>query len=73
LAPPPEHWQNLRGHPDEFEFKQAAQVEIKEIEGKGMYELIKPTSVPSGKQILPVRWVFTYKLDTAGYLQRFKG
>jgi hypothetical protein len=73
LAPPPEHWQNLSGHPDEFEFKQAAQVEIKEIEGKGTYELIKPTSVPSGKQILPVRWVFTHKLDTAGYLQRFKG
>ena len=68
LAPPPEHWKNLRGHSDEAEFKQAAQVEINEIENKETYELIETTAVPSGKQILPTRWVFTHKLNLAGFL-----
>jgi len=42
------------------------------IEEKETYKLIKATSVPLGKQILPVRWVFTHKLDTADFLQQFK-
>jgi len=42
------------------------------IEEKETYKLIKATSVPLGKQILPVQWVFTHKLDTADFLQRFK-
>jgi len=32
----------------------------------------KEVEKPSGKQILPLLWVFTYKFDTDGYLTKFK-
>ncbi|RKK11230.1 hypothetical protein BFJ67_g18113, partial [Fusarium oxysporum f. sp. cepae] len=35
----------------------------------GTFELV---DYPEGKQVLPLKWVFTYKLDDAGYLIRHK-
>ena len=40
LAPPPEHWQNLRGHPDSEGFKDAARIELEGIKSKDTYDLV---------------------------------
>jgi hypothetical protein len=69
LQAPPEHWGDVKCHPDREDYEQAARVEILQLAKKGTFEVVTP---PQGKQILPLRWVFTHKLDTAGYLLRFK-
>ena len=69
LLPPPDFWHQLKRHPERKGFEQAANVEIKSLEEKGTFELV---DCPEGKQILPLKWVFTYKLDDAGYLTRHK-
>lgn len=69
LLPPPDFWHQLKRHPERQGFKRAAGAEIKSLEEKGSFQLV---DCPEGKQILPVKWVFTYKLDDAGYLIRHK-
>ncbi|KAF6527626.1 hypothetical protein HZS61_007964 [Fusarium oxysporum f. sp. conglutinans] len=43
-------------------FKRASDAEIKSLKEKGTFELV---DYPEGKQVLPLKWVFTYKLDDA--------
>ncbi|KAM6506366.1 hypothetical protein FSOLCH5_15475 [Fusarium solani] len=69
LLPPPDFWHQLKRHPERQGFKRAAGAEIKSLEEKGSFQLV---DCPEGKQILPLKWVFTYKLDDAGYLIRHK-
>jgi len=69
LLPPPDFWHQLKRHPEREGFLRAANVEIKSLEEKGTFELV---DYPEGKQVLPLKWVFTYKLDDAGYLIRHK-
>ncbi|KAJ0120393.1 hypothetical protein HZ326_31720, partial [Fusarium oxysporum f. sp. albedinis] len=49
--------------------KRASDAEIKSLKEKGTFELV---DYPEGKQVLPLKWIFTYKLDDAGYLIRHK-
>ena len=51
LAPPPKHWQNLRGHLDSKGFKNTAKIELKGIKSKDIYNLVPYLA---GKQVLPV-------------------
>lgn len=69
LRPPPEHWAQIKSHPDADEYTIAAQVEVRQLEAKGTFVTVDR---PKDKQVLPLKWVFTHKLDTAGYLMRFK-
>ncbi|KAF6518346.1 hypothetical protein HZS61_002424 [Fusarium oxysporum f. sp. conglutinans] len=61
--------QHLKWHPERQGFKRASDAEIKSLKEKGTFELV---DYPEGKQVLPLKWVFTYKLDDAGYLIRHK-
>jgi len=69
LLPPPQFWKQLKRHPEQKEFKHAADAEIQSLEQKETYELV---DYPKDKQVLPLKWVFTYKFDDAGYLIRHK-
>jgi hypothetical protein len=69
LPPPPDFWHQLTRHPERQGFKRASDAEIKSLKEKGTFELV---DYPEGKQVLPLKWVFTYKLDDAGYLIRHK-
>lgn len=69
LDPPPEFWHQLKRYPERKNFLDAANSEIATLEEKSTFELI---DYPSHKQVLPLKWVFTYKVDDAGYLVRYK-
>ena len=53
-------------------FKLAAQKEFQDLEKRGTWRLIDSQNVNSPNKPLPLKWVFTYKYDTNGYLDRFK-
>ena len=69
LPPPPETWYQLKRHPERKGLKQAADLEIKSLKEKGAFELVDH---PKDKQVLPLKWVFSYKFDQAGYLDKHK-
>lgn len=69
LLPPPDFWHQLKRHPERKGFKCAADAEIKSLEEKKTFELV---DYPEHQQVLPLKWVFTYKIDDAGYLVRHK-
>jgi hypothetical protein len=69
LLPPPDFWYQLKRHPERKGFRDAADVEIKSLKDKRTFELVDH---PKNKQVLPLKWVFTYKIDDAGYLVRHK-
>ena len=69
LLPPPEFWHQLRRHPERKGFMDAAGAEIRSLKDKRTFELV---DYPENKQVLPLKWVFTYKIDDAGYLVRHK-
>ena len=56
-------------HPHSQGFQAAAEKEFRFLIGRNTF---KPVEYPSGKQILPLMWVFTYKFDKDGYLSKYK-
>jgi hypothetical protein len=69
LSPPPRTWKELQSHRYGQEFKEAARTEYQSLEGRWGFQVVPKT--PDIKVIL-LTWVFTYKLDTDGYLTKFK-
>jgi hypothetical protein len=69
LPPPPRSWKELKRHRYGKEFEQAAEKEYQAVKGRGTFEIVQKTSDIT---VIPVTWVFTYKLDTDGYLVKFK-
>ena len=47
----------------------AADVEVQKIVDCGTVEVVE---MPYSKKVVPMMWVFTYKLDDDGYLLKFK-
>jgi len=72
LPPPPKSWRELKQHPHMAGFLAAAQTEFTALQNKGMFESIHLTSHIASQTVLPLLWVFTYKFDTDGYLQKYK-
>lgn len=66
---PPEFWHQLKRHLEKKGFMGAANAEITTLKEKMTFELV---DYPNHTQILPLKWVFTYKFDDAGYLVRHK-
>ena len=69
LPDPPSNWSKLQNHPYREEFTVAAQKEFQDLESRGTWELV---DYAADTKPLPLKWVFTYKYDTDGYLERFK-
>lgn len=70
LPEPPANWGKLGLHTHSEGFTAAAQKEFKDLESRGTWELVDQSSTSS--RPLPLKWVFTYKYDTNGYLDRYK-
>ncbi|KAJ5256521.1 hypothetical protein N7478_012625 [Penicillium angulare] len=71
LPPPPDGWKNMIKHPIAEGFLAACAKEIRSLQEKSTFTVTnRPKDV--SKQVLPLRWVFAYKFDQDGYLQKLK-
>jgi hypothetical protein len=71
LPPEPQHWGEVMKHPCKEQLKKAMDEEWAKLEKKGTWTKIRKP-IDFENQVLPVRWVFAYKLDAEGFLIRFK-
>ena len=71
LPPEPQNWTEVKSHPYAREFMAAAEFEIETLRRK---ETFSQVPIPNTRtiQILPLKWVFTYKFDADGVLEKFK-
>src|SRR5437667_7753699 len=65
----PASWHALTKHPHAEGFRQAARLEYEALKSKGTFETVQQ---PSHTNLLPLKWVFTYKFDQEGYLTKYK-
>lgn len=70
LPPLPRNWKELASHPFGKEFRKAAEVEWANVRDKPSMKIIDAHEATS--RPLPLRWIFTYKFDDAGFLSKFK-
>ncbi|KAI1829116.1 hypothetical protein DTO027I6_9863 [Penicillium roqueforti] len=71
LPPEPQNWNEVKSHPYAKEFMAAAEFEIDTLRRK---ETFSQVPIPNTRttQILPLKWVFAYKFDADGVLNKFK-
>ena len=70
LPEPPTSWHHLEIHPYADGFKSAAQKEYDDLVKRNTWKHVDHTETTS--RPLPLKWVFTYKFDTDGYLDKLK-
>jgi hypothetical protein len=71
LPPPPRNWRELLNHPHRDGFVKAARTEWTALEKKETFEIVEKNHIDING-ILPLMWVFDYKLDLNGYLAQYK-
>jgi Reverse transcriptase (RNA-dependent DNA polymerase) len=65
----PQSWKHMIKHKFANEFREAAKREISALKKQQTFELVpKDTEMTP----IPLTWVFKYKFDTDGYLEKFK-
>jgi hypothetical protein len=69
IPPAPDGWKEMQKHPLKELFEAAAALEHNTLLARGTFQKVKQ---PTDKQIIPLRWVFTYKFDQEGYLIKAK-
>ena len=69
LPDPPSNWRNMLTHTHADEFKKAAEVEFRALEGMKTWEIVDKAP---NQHAIPLKWVFTYKFDADGYLIKHK-
>jgi hypothetical protein len=65
----PKFWHKLKDHPFGTQFYKAANMEYTDLVN---HKTFIKVDIPTGKQVIPVKWVFSYKFDSKGYLKKFK-
>lgn len=70
LLPAPKTWKELLNHPNHVQFTKAARLEWDIFKQKEIWEVI-PKSEGRTRPV-PLMWVFIYKFDKDGYLERYK-
>ncbi|KAJ6439138.1 peramine synthetase [Purpureocillium lavendulum] len=70
FPPEPRNYHELTNHRFEQDFRSAMEIEWTSINKRGTVQPI-PMDQATG-QVLPLTWVFKYKFDKHGYLQKFK-
>jgi hypothetical protein len=73
LPPVPRFWADVLKLPDWLRagFIAACHKELETIKRKGTYKVRAITELPPDTEVIPLMWVFTYKLE-AGFLVKFK-
>ena len=72
LPDPPKRWSQLKTHPHGEEFKKAAQAEYDACWKRGVFKETSVTPEDAEAEVLPLKWVFTYKFNQDGYLCKHK-
>ena len=70
LPPEPRHWRDMTNHPFYNEFMDAATKEWTTLVQKGTFQEQEKQDIRA--KALPLMWVFKYKLNEDGYLDKFK-
>ena len=70
LPPAPGNWSGLCTHPHKDGFIHAARIEIDTLVERGTFQVV---DWPISKPVIPLKWVFTYKFDENGNLNKYKG
>ena len=70
LPPPPRGWKELQKHPNKQEFMQACDQKWETLSNMKILKIIE--RYKASTKPLPLTWVFTYKFDKHGFLQKFK-
>jgi len=66
----PRHWREMQNHQFHAQFTEAARIEWNALRAKGTFI---EQDLPSKKsKALPLTWVFKYKFDKDGFLDKFK-
>ncbi|KAG0160097.1 hypothetical protein PDIDSM_7624 [Penicillium digitatum] len=71
LPPPPENWIQMKNHRFAKEFMAAASFEVQTLKKKRHTQKFRHRT-GKNTQVLPLKWVFTYKFDANGVLEKFK-
>jgi hypothetical protein len=69
LPQPPRNWHELLRHPHREGFIKAAQTEYNALESKETFQIVDKGSITG---VLSLTWIFDYKFDYNGYLNRYK-
>ncbi|OJD25639.1 hypothetical protein ACJ73_02992 [Blastomyces percursus] len=73
LPPPAKNFYDLKNHEHKAGFQLAMEIEWEALRRKGTYIIIQEPSPANRKsQILPLKWVYTYKFDNDGLLIKHK-
>ena len=59
-------------HQYSAEFKKATNKEFEALLAKGTFKYIKASEIDSKAQVIPLMWIFTYKIDQDGSLLKYK-
>ena len=70
LPPEPRNWKEMTRHPHAEGFQQAAEKEYQDLRSKNTFEYVPENKY--NKRLLPLTWVFKYKLDSDGFLVKYK-
>jgi hypothetical protein len=70
LPDEPRNYRELAGHQCEQHFREAMKIEWKQVKTRGTVQPVPRDQANS--QVLPLTWVFKYKCDKHGYIQKFK-
>jgi hypothetical protein len=72
LPAPPNHWGELKDHPEQKSFEAAAQAEMTTLWNRQTFQRVLHRDRPSNVKLLPLKWVFTYKTDSDGFITKYK-
>lgn len=72
VPPPPKSWTALAKHPLATEFRSAMDAEIDVIRLRHTWDEVSISTVLPNQEILPLKWVYTYKTDNDGFIMQYK-
>lgn len=68
----PENWKEMRAHPYQQKFEEAAHDEYDSLKWKQTWEEVPRKTATAVMKPLPLKWVFSYKVDSGGFVTKFK-
>jgi hypothetical protein len=70
LPPKPKQWKELESHMFGAEFKADCVLELSNLEARECWRVVPSIPAEQETSPLPLKWVFTYKIDADGFLTR---
>lgn len=72
LPAPPKSVHDLESHMHGQQFRNALLIEWNSLCKKGCFKATNRNKATADAEVLPLMWIFTYKVDENGYLSAFK-